>query len=251
MIEFVIAFVPLFVLFLGIVQLALLSGAQLVVQHAAGAGARSASVVLDDDPRFYGGVARGALYRAGREAGPRLLAIRRAVHAPLAAISPDPRIVQRLLDGKTERDSVAHALGSHAHARFVREAARYLPVAAAIVFPLEPGADAVAGRVFDLADRVSVRVVYLLPCTVPIAARLACSALRWDSIAHRLQAGEDANPSLRRALDELRSAPRAPSQDAFAQTGLPFAVLQAEATMPLQRAPYCYASEGERCGEEP
>ena len=52
-VEFLLAFVPLFTLFLGIAQLVLLWGGRLVVGHAASRAARTASVVLDDDPRYY------------------------------------------------------------------------------------------------------------------------------------------------------------------------------------------------------
>jgi hypothetical protein len=250
MLEVVIAFMPVFVLFLGTVQLALLGAAQLVVQHAAICGARSASVVIDDDPRFYG-APRNELWRAPGKDGPRLAAIRRAVHAPLVAIAPDASVVRTLLGAPAERASVESALGASSSARFDVESARYLPVAAALAFPLEPGSDAVAGNHFDLADRVSVRVSYLLPCLVPIVARWACESLRWDRRAQRLQAAASATPSLLRALAELSSAPSAPQQASLVKRGHAFAVLHAEATLPLQRAPYCYASEAACNGAEP
>jgi hypothetical protein len=250
MLEFLIAFVPVFALFLGSVQLALLAAAQLVVQHAAICGARSASVVIDDDPRFYA-APRNQLWTAGGADGPRLTAIRRAVHAPLVAIAPDAQVVRGLLGARAKRASVEHALGTSGRARFDQESTRYLPIATALVFPIEPGADEVVRGSFELADRVSVRVTYLLPCVVPIVARLACKPLTWDPRARRLHGTGHASAKLRRALDELRSAPQAVEQATLAGHGRPFAVLQAEATLPLQRAPYCYASEAERCGAEP
>jgi hypothetical protein len=81
MLELLIAIVPVLVLFLGAVQLALLGAAQLIVSHAAIVGARSAAVVLDDDPARYADDLRGSL------TGARLQAIRRAVTAPLAALA--------------------------------------------------------------------------------------------------------------------------------------------------------------------
>lgn len=51
--EFLIAFLPIFVFFLGMVQLALVYGCKLAVQRAANNAARAAVVVLDDDPRWY------------------------------------------------------------------------------------------------------------------------------------------------------------------------------------------------------
>jgi len=54
-VEFLIVFMPLFTFFMCMVQLALLEGAGLVVQHAANRGARAAIVVSDDDPANYPG----------------------------------------------------------------------------------------------------------------------------------------------------------------------------------------------------
>lgn len=51
--EFIMAFTPFFLAFLGIVQLALVGTAGLVVQTAAVKAVRAAAVVLDDDPIFY------------------------------------------------------------------------------------------------------------------------------------------------------------------------------------------------------
>lgn len=250
MLEFVIAFVPVFALFLGTVQLALVGAAQLVVQHAAICGARSASVVIDDDPRFYG-APRNQLWHAAGGDGPRLAAIRRAVHAPLIAIAPDAHVVRALLGARPKRASVARALGTSGSARFDRQSAHYLPIAAALVFPIAPGADETVRGSFDLENQVSVRVTYLLPCVVPIVARWACDPLTWDARAQRLRASWKTSPVLERALTELTSAPDASRQAALAEHGRAFAVLHAEATLPLQRAPYCYASEAERCGDEP
>jgi TadE-like protein len=58
-VEFIIAFLPLFIFVLGIAQLAFIASAKAVVEHAAWAAARSAVVVLDDDMDRYGGVPRG------------------------------------------------------------------------------------------------------------------------------------------------------------------------------------------------
>lgn len=69
-VEFLLCFIPIFVLFLGTVQLALIAGANLVVKHAAYRGARSASVVLADDPRFYDGEPIGHLGTPADNSGP-------------------------------------------------------------------------------------------------------------------------------------------------------------------------------------
>ncbi len=52
-VEFLIAFMPVFVFFLCLLQLALLFSAKLVVEHAAVTGSRSAAVVFGDEPGPY------------------------------------------------------------------------------------------------------------------------------------------------------------------------------------------------------
>lgn len=52
-VEFLIAFMPVFVFFLCLLQLALLFAAKLVVEHSATQGARAAAVVFGDEPGPY------------------------------------------------------------------------------------------------------------------------------------------------------------------------------------------------------
>ena len=245
MLEFLIAFLPVFLLFLAVAQLALLGAAQLVVQHAAICGARSAAVVLDDDPRFYDGSPRGELDRP-RQDGPRLAAIRRAVHAPLVAITPDPSLVRSLLGGVARRDDVARAVGDASNERFMLAAGSYQRLATAVGFPVEPESNVLEHGVVVLADRITVRVSYLLPCIVPIVGGWMCQRLGWDEKHERLLGAMQTEPERARALRELGTAPDAFRQVGFARTRVPVAVLHAEATMPLQPAPYRYASEPER-----
>jgi hypothetical protein len=127
--EFIMAFTPFFLLFLGTVQLAFIAASGLVVQTAAVKAVRAATVVLDDDPVFYRGEDRrlldfnnnseedGWMGSVGTElisggavwaredngngapvsqmgnvrgkGGPRLRAIRRAAYMPLSAIGPE------------------------------------------------------------------------------------------------------------------------------------------------------------------
>jgi hypothetical protein len=51
-VEFLIAFMPVFVFFLCLLQLALLFSAKLLVEHAATEGARAAAVVFGDEPIY-------------------------------------------------------------------------------------------------------------------------------------------------------------------------------------------------------
>lgn len=53
-VEFLIAFMPVFVFFLCLLQLALLFSAKLLVEHSSVAGVRAAAVVFADEPGPYG-----------------------------------------------------------------------------------------------------------------------------------------------------------------------------------------------------
>lgn len=53
-VEFLIAFLPVFVFFLCMLQLSMLFAAKLMVDHSAVAGARAAAVVFGDEPARYG-----------------------------------------------------------------------------------------------------------------------------------------------------------------------------------------------------
>jgi hypothetical protein len=174
MLEFLVAFVPVFVLFLGLLQLVLLAAADLVVRHAAILGVRAAVVVLFDDPAFYAGSAQGDARDTPGEAS-RIAAIRRAVHAPLAALAP----------GASEVSGAATT----------------------VAFPSAPEA---ADLLEDLsqAQTITVRVTRRVPCAIPLAGWLLCKRRRLSSHAE-----------------------------------LPLALLQAEASMPAQAAPYPYPSE--------
>ncbi len=79
-VEFLIAFLPIFFFFLGLVQLAFVQTANLVVKHAATKAVRAAAVVLPDDPQYYGGVPVGSF------SGQRQSDIARAAQIPLATL---------------------------------------------------------------------------------------------------------------------------------------------------------------------
>jgi len=52
-VEFILSFIPLLFMFLGILQMGMLYAASIAVQHAAVTATRAAAVVLDDDPERY------------------------------------------------------------------------------------------------------------------------------------------------------------------------------------------------------
>lgn len=263
MVETLLAFMPLFTLFLGIVQYTLLAGAQLVVQHAAVAGVRAASVVLDDDPAHYGGAERlsiagdesdaalgnlaalasalvpgaptvprvaASVTTGGRSYGPRMGPVRNAVYAKLAAIVP-ARAVGTLMG--VPGVSVLDGLGTDPVLRLA-QAPLYLPATTAITFPISPRVHDLFEERVDPAGLLTVRVTHVVTCTVPLVADIMCTPLGalLESESQELRA------------DELRRAPGATVQAVPAFRSVRVKLLQAEASMPLQRAPYQYRAPG-------
>ena len=191
--ELLIAFVPMWTFFLCVLQLAFIAHANLMVKHAADAAARSAVVVLPDDPNEYGGepemsvdrkpVTSSDLHKAlGRVASAmrerpnaesvltafsedtllnlgrsRLNTIRLAAHIPLMPLAP-------INVGRDSQPSIGKAIGSE---RKLLSALYYQPFALAVTFPgLEGGL--VSG------SEITVRVTYAYQCTVPLARRILC-----------------------------------------------------------------------------
>ncbi|XYH94745.1 TadE/TadG family type IV pilus assembly protein [Sorangium sp. So ce1128] len=99
-VEFLIAFLPLFVVFMALCQLAYVQAAHIVVQHAAVMATRAAIVVLPDDPAYYDTPVNSAT-------GKRLADIRRAAASPLRAVASSPDFELELpLGDAPERDSL-------------------------------------------------------------------------------------------------------------------------------------------------
>ncbi len=191
-VEFLIAFIPLFIMFLGMVQMSLMYAGDLVVQHAASRAARAAVVVLDDDPRYYDGAERRTVSSSGfssseeglsailsifgaggggggggpgASGGPRLSAIRTAASLPLASISPS-------LDQLIDSDSVMTAIGSP-ETRAATGVFMYNNSAMGVSFPVSPGATDYRED-FNHGQQITTRVTYLFHCGVPLASRLMC-----------------------------------------------------------------------------
>lgn len=199
-VEFLVAFIPFFVMILGMIQEALMYSAHLVVQHAAASAARAAMVVFPDCEHRYGGArmndsngggrwtsgstALGTLFGASlgsvglpgfgsARGGARLDAVRFAASFPLVAASPsldelmhdrDPRR-QSLIDaiGGTNNPAVRLALGAFA----------YNSAALSVTFPQAPRDTSFRDR-WGGRDPLTVRVSYLYHCGVPIVSRMAC-----------------------------------------------------------------------------
>jgi hypothetical protein len=79
-VEFLIAFLPVYVFFLCVLQLGLLFTVKLLTEHAAVSAARAAAVVLADDPRHYEQTRAHELRepKAFRRTNPRYSAVRSA-----------------------------------------------------------------------------------------------------------------------------------------------------------------------------
>jgi Flp pilus assembly protein TadG len=260
LVEFLIAFLPVFLLFLAIVQLVLLAAARLIVQHAAEVGVRAAIVVLDDASRFYSGAVSFSLSDAAgsqpdweqrfterfgapgpasnaatREDGARMAAIRRAVHARIAAIAPDPSFVAQLRR-PASRSSTGAAIGTRPLARVAFALDWYAGVSTAVTFPVTRGSAQLQTAAVMPRSDVTLRVTHLFACRVPIVAGLLCARLHWNRSERRLARGTGV--SAREALRELQLAPLAADQEQLARAPIAFAILRAEATLPAQNARY-------------
>lgn len=272
-VEFLIVFMPLFLLFLAVCQLALLAAARLVVQHAALSGARSAIVVLEDDPNRYGRAPRGSLsngrasaapsiehalaslglrttadsglgslYGAlageppqgqGPQQGARMTSIRQAAEFPLLALAPMEDTIVRPKDG-----SVASSLGASVAGQLIFALA-YTRAAAVITVHVS-GSDELASDPVARDAAVSVRVTYLYACGVPIVRALLCrsldSLLGWPHPSSLFGALLGANPTaLGKRFDFAEDRG---GLQRLAKPGSFFAPLGAEATLPNQGAAY-------------
>lgn len=214
-VEFLISFVPFFLLFLGTIQLALIYASHLVVQHAAVLATRAAVVTLDDDPCFHRGEARGVLplkerkdgdgfvqralgmiglgdatgnklEGAGGNGGSKLKSVRNAAYLPLAALAPSPEQLAAMLPWATDAlpvlrkdPSVRSALGEQPALRIAAGFAAYNRVASAITFPVEPGSKDLrdlSTEEVGVDELVTVRVTYLFSCNVPVVRDIICES---------------------------------------------------------------------------
>lgn len=280
--EFLIAFLPFFVLVLGITQLALLGAAHLAVRHAANAAVRSAVVLIDDDPARYEGEPRRVLDPNGRGSSSsssilgislparrgdgRTRDIRMAAYVPLIGIAPS----WNQIISSDQRLSIGRALGTSSLTR-AGTGALYVLGATGVIIGQR-------GRTtrFAEGDDVTVRVTHAYPCLVPLASRVLCD--NWielqsglpitmsRELAERVRAGVSTPEDIRAVLaaqsrvrdqsDRLEAASD-PLEDlehaelsgllwATVATGTRFRVLTSESTLPLHSAPYPYQSEVRR-----
>jgi hypothetical protein len=85
-IEYIVLYPVIFTILLTAVQLGLVEVGSLTTSHAAVEAARSASVILADDPRFYGGTPVGVA------TGRRLEDVTEAARLPLTVVTAKPQV---------------------------------------------------------------------------------------------------------------------------------------------------------------
>lgn len=215
-VEFLISFIPVFIMFLGMLQGALMYGANLVVTHSANRAARAAIVVLPDAEDEYdgeqqnrvdftaesesddgvtsfledlgGGGFSAPFTAAGSRGSKRLNAIRSAASLPLLAVSPS-------FDQLTGDPVVYNAVGGRPAERAIVGATLYNRAAVSVTFPTAPGATTYKTS-FGPNEDITVRVTYLFHCGVPLANRFMCD----DYIALRTGIPSEAAGDLARLV---------------------------------------------------
>jgi hypothetical protein len=248
-VEFLLAFFPLFLLFLALCQLALIAAAEAVVRHSAYLAVRSAIVVLEDEPNRHDGVERGILStlrvrrRQGADAvlakltrgdraavdwrsyaekiddafepqaGPRMDPIKTAAYLPLLLLAPAARL------GPTVPDTLANALGSPNEAQLAF-ALVYTKAAALVTLHDSEDQPELAVEPIGAKSSVTARISYPFHCTVPLVRVLMCHS--FESLAQR-------QPLHLRGVERVR---RLVTPDAR------FKLLTAVATLPNQGAAY-------------
>jgi hypothetical protein len=201
-VEFLLSFIPLFFLFLGMVQMGLLYGADLAVRHAAVVAARAAMVVIDDDPERYDsdprrnfegdGLARETIIRSMVEAifgspsggssppavdSERYSAIHSAAGMVLLPFSPPANMIWT----SPSDENVLRAIGTVPESRALF-GVLYNEAGLVVTFPDEPISREFT-REWDAPDEsgisgpVTARVTYLFYCGVPLVNRLMCEDL--------------------------------------------------------------------------
>jgi hypothetical protein len=146
-VEFLIAFMPVYVFFLCLIQLSLLFSVKLVTEHAAVNAARAAAVVIGDEPRRYGGE---RLHQLSEGRGERFKAIKAAALLTLAPL---------ILNGTVQGVDVLFPPAEKPGADGRRGALRFSPMGARDV------------------EKVRVRLEVDTACRIGFANRITCPLL--------------------------------------------------------------------------
>ncbi len=248
-VEFLISFFPVFLIFLSVCQLSLMTSAKIVVGQAANQGARSAVVVLEEDPVDFDGSKRGGLSDGepnpdesiealldalgqneaiqtpespgGPQHGARMVPIRTAAYAPLIALSPHDRA---WLEGGSVRDGV-----SSGFVESLRFALQYTRAATSISIHDSPNSETLARDPVPWGEDITLRVTYLFQCSIPLVRSILCKALsHWVPPAD----SDEDEPHLL-AQSELPD-----TLSEIAPESARFLPIVSEVTLPLQSAGY-------------
>lgn len=229
--EFIIAFPPVLIFFLCLLQLSMIFVAKLSVQHAATRAARAAVVVIPGDPQHYDDEPVNNLttgFLGGLLGGPapfglslgegRLDAIRAAAWMPLIPISPSVTWVG-------DRASVIRSYEAGYSQILTRGV--YARSATAVTFYEEPeGTDMIWE--FEPRQAITTRVTHLYYCSIPLASAILCD----DLLTTIFESWDGAR--------ELVYTHFPIATGVFVFDGGRFIVVRAEATLPNQGAGYEY-----------
>jgi len=272
-VEFLLAFFPVFLLFLGICQLALLGTAGAVVRHATYAAARSAIVVLEEARSRYDsaagredGPARGDVSHGTAPPTARIGALLAAVGVPslgpelepagTPAASGEPAVRQQgarmapirtaaympllVLAPKTGPDgahapSLAASLPSELGSA-LGAALAYTESATVVTLHTRAGTEALAPEPIAPNATLTVRVSYLYQCSVPLVRELLCRSLK--ALTEPAEPASGAGEPAAALADRLRLAEAPGALATLAGSGALFYVLRGEVTLPNQGAAY-------------
>lgn len=207
-VEFLIAFFPLFLLFLALCQLALVGAAEAVVRHSAYAAARSAIVVLEDDPKKFDRADRGSLTQGKSKSarglgdvtsklgiepvslsltnsridssvvanlisqdGARMVPIQTAAYLPLLPLAPSEQNVN------APSVSVSSSLVGASN-RQLGFAVGYTKAAAIVTVHDSEESEALALDPIQPHAPITTRVTYLFHCTIPVVRAIMCRSLK-------------------------------------------------------------------------
>jgi len=243
-VEFLIVFFPVFILFLGICQVALVSTARFVVQHAANCAARSAVVMLESSPDDFGGAVRGWVSSGTdhRQQGARMAPIRSAAYMPLTVLAPPTA----WLEPRGQAGSLGDALAVGMRSRVVA-ALEYNRAGAVVTLQAGPLVDELAPEPIGRKAAVTVRVTYLYYCSIPIVRALGCKSIRdltgeMPGAAPALFGSNGSvsarTPDQKRLAAVLSLAEEPQSLARLDAEGARFVALTAETTLPNQGADY-------------
>jgi hypothetical protein len=189
--EFLIAFPSLWVFCLCVFQLVLLARADLLVRHAADVAARSAAVVLPDDPSRYQGEPEMTVspdLGSGERRFSRVSSPEHSQKGPAKADQPGLPLGRLSLQRRSRSETIAMAaevpllslrsalltmrhptVNSAIGPRRISDVLLSRPSGLTVRFP-----DAVEGHI--PGPEVTVRVEYQYLCGVPIARRIVCNS---------------------------------------------------------------------------